>query len=184
MAVLFVVVEGEVLDTGRHAVALQPADIGDNHRGDEPGIFAHVFEVAAAERCAQDVHAGSEDHVLAPIAGFLAKAAAVVPRQRGVPGGSQTGQRGEGHTRVVGLSSLFPFIPEHVGTHAVRTIVGPEIGKAQAGNTARGELTLCMEDIDLLLQGHPAHGVVDAALDGLAVIEVKGLLRKSEKRQR
>ena len=184
MAVLFVVVEGEMLDTGCHTVALQPADIGDDHRGDQVRIFAHVFEVAAAERCAQNVHAGSEDHVLAPIAGFLAKAAAVVPRQRGVPGGSQTGQRREGHTRVVGLSGLFPFVPEHVGTHTVRAVVGPEIGKAQARNTARGELALCMEDIDLLLQGHPAHGVVDAALDGLAVIEVKGLLRRDKKWQR
>lgn len=151
MAILLIIVQSEVLDTGGYAVALQSLNIGHYHRGGKIRILAQILEITASEGCAQDVHAWSKDHVLATVEGFLPKTATIMPGQRGIPGSGETGQCGKGHAGVVGLSGLFPFIPQHVGAHPVRAIIGPEVGETKTRNTARGELALGVDDMDLFL---------------------------------
>ncbi len=130
MAVFLVVVEAEVLHTGRCARALQALDIGHHHARCQQGILAHVLKVAAIQRGAVDVHTRSQDHILATVARFLTQAAAIEARQFGIPRGGQASQSGKCHTRVIGLPSLLPLVPQDIGAHAVRSVIGPEVGKA------------------------------------------------------
>ena len=85
MTVLLIVVQAEVFDTRCRAGALQPLDVGGHHARCQQRVLTHVLEVAAVQRCAVDVHTGSQDHVLAAVARFLTQAAAVQARQVGVP---------------------------------------------------------------------------------------------------
>ena len=167
MAVLLIVVQTVVLDAGGHSECLHALHVGHHHAAREVGVLAHVFEVASAEWRAIDVHAGAQYHVLATIECFLAQAVAVEPAEVGVPGGGQARQCGEGHTGVVGLSGLLPLVPKHVGAHAVRAVIGPEVGEAQTLHSGTGELALCMDDIDLLGEGHALQRVLDTLLNAL-----------------
>ena len=131
MTVFLVVVQRIVLHAGSDAFRLQSLNIRHYHPRGQEGVFAHILEVAAIERGAEDVHARAQHHTLVAIEGFFAQALAVETGEVGVPGGSQTGEGREGHTRVVGLSGLLPFIPEHIGSHAMRTVVGPQVGESE-----------------------------------------------------
>ena len=125
MAIFLIVVQGIVLHTGRNAFRLEPLDIRHHHARGEPGIFAHILEVTTSQGCAVDIHARAKNHGLATIKGFLAETLAIETGHLRIPCGSQTGEGREGHTRVVGLSGLYPFVPQYIGTHTVRTIIGP-----------------------------------------------------------
>ena len=80
MAVFLIVVETEVLHTCCRSSALQSLNIGNHHAGCQQRILAHVLKVAAIQRGAVDVHAGTQDHVLAAITCFLAQATAIEAR--------------------------------------------------------------------------------------------------------
>ena|SRR6185437_4501597 len=63
VAILFLVVAGEVLDAGGDAGELHAFDVADGQARGEIGVFAEVFAVAAAEGRAMDVHGGPEQHL-------------------------------------------------------------------------------------------------------------------------
>ena len=77
MAILLIVVQCVVLYACRHAARLQSLDVRHHHPRCEIRVFAHVFEVASAERCAVDVHAGTQNHVLSTIECLFAEAVSV-----------------------------------------------------------------------------------------------------------
>ena len=137
MAIFLVVVQTIVLHACRHALRLQSLYVGHYHDRGEIRVFAHVLEVTSVEGSAVDVDAGSQDHVLATIESLLAQCLAVDTAHLRVPGGCKTGKGRESHTRVVGLSCLVPFVPQHVGAHTVWTIVSPEVRKSQSWNSSR-----------------------------------------------
>jgi hypothetical protein len=56
----------------------------------------------------------------------------------------------------------------------MRTIVRPHVGESETLHARAGELRLRMDDGNLLLEGHPAQGIVDALLNGLGLVEVDG----------
>ena len=177
VSVLLVVVERVVLHARRHAVALQSLDVRHHHGRREPRVLAHVLKVAPVERRAVDVDARAQQDVLAAIQGFLAKAPAIEASHVRVPCGGETGERGERHARVVALAGLHPFVPKHVGAHAVRAIVGPEVGQAKAGHATGGELALRVNHANLLVERHARERVFHALLYVLGVIEVDGQCR-------
>ena len=154
VAMLLIVVQAEVLHTGRCTRALQALDVGHHHAGCQQRILAHVFEISAIQWRAVDVHARTQDHVLAAVTCFLTQAAAIQARQFGIPRGCQARQCREGHARVVGLASLLPLVPEDVGAHAVRSVVSPEVRHTQSLHARRGEFALCMDDGNLLIERH------------------------------
>ena len=171
-AVFLVVVQGKVLHAGSHAVALQPLNVGHHHGRGQAGILAHVLKVAAAQRRAAHVHARAQYHVLAAVQGLLAQAAAIEPGHRRVPRSGQAGESREGHTRVVGVASLLPLVPQHVGAHPVRAVVGPEVGQAQALHPRSRKLALRVYHGNLLVEGHAAQGIVDALFHRLPLVEI------------
>ena len=173
MAILLVVVQRIVLHAGRHALRLQSLHVGHHHARGQPRVLAHVLEVAAAKRSAIDVHARAENHVLAAITSLLAQALAVETCQVRIPSSRQTRQGGEGHTRVVGLTGLHPLVPEHVGTNAVRAVVGPEVGHSQTRNACCREFRLCVDHADFLVERHARQCVFDALLHGLRLVEIE-----------
>ncbi|CCY64711.1 putative uncharacterized protein [Prevotella sp. CAG:1124] len=154
VAVLLVVVQCEVLYARADAVGLESDDVRHHHPRGEIRVFAHVLEVASAERGAQDVDARAKNHVFLAVAGLLAERHAVDERHPRVPRGGKTRQRGECHARVVSLSGLHPLVPKHVGTYAVRAVVGPELGYAETCHAGRAELALGVDYGDFLVERH------------------------------
>lgn len=176
VAVGFAVVQREVLHAGRHAVLLQPLDVGHHDAAGQVGILAHVLEVAAVERRAVNVHARAQDDVLAAVAGFFAQAFPVETGHVRIPRGSQAGQRGEGHARVVGPAGLVPLVPFHLGADAVGPVVGPEFGDAEAWHPGAAEFRLGVDHVDFLLKRHAPQRVLYPFLDGTAFVQVDGRL--------
>ena len=174
VAVHLVVVQRVVLDTRGDAVRLQSADVRHNHARRQQRVFAHVLEVASAQRRAQHVDARAQEHVLAAVKGFLAERLSVGAGHRRVPRSGKTRKRGEGHARVVGLPGLHPFVPKHVGTHAVGTVVGPELGYAEACHAWRAELALGVDDGYLLGRSHASEGVLHTLLYRFGIVKVDG----------
>ena len=177
MAILLVVVQRIVLHTGGHALRLETLHIGHHHTGGEQRVLTHILEVPSTERRTIDVDTRTEDDALLTIEGLLTEALAIEARHLGVPCGRQTGQCGEGHTRVVGLSGLHPLVPEHIGTNTMRTVVGPEVREAQTLHTRTGELRLRMDHSDLLIERHPGQGILDALFHRLRLVEIDRCLR-------
>ncbi len=167
VAVLLIVVEAIVLYAGGNAQGLHLLHVGHHHAAGQVGVFAHVLEVASAQRRAVDVHAGAQYHVLAAVEGLLAKAVAVEGGHLGVPCGGQAGKGREGYAGVVRLPRLLPLVPQHVGAHAVRAVVRPEVGEAQPLDAGAGELALGVYDVDFLGERHAPQGILNARLDVL-----------------
>ena len=174
MTIFLVVVQGVVLHTGSDTLRLEASDVWHYHPGCQPGVFAHILEVTASKRCAIDVHARTEHHAFVAVESLLAQALAIEAGHTGIPGGGKTGKGWEGHARVVGLSGLYPLIPEHVRTHAMRAVVCPEVRESEAFHTRRREFRLRMNDGNLLVERHATQGIVDALFDGLRLVEVDG----------
>ena len=172
MAILLIVVQGIVLHTGGHALRLEALHIGHHHTGGEQGVLTHIFEVTSAERRTIDIDTRTEDDTLLTIEGLLTEALAIETGHLRVPCGRQTGQRRKGYARVVGLSGLHPFIPKHIWAHAMRTVISPEVREAQALHTRTGELRLCMDHGDLLVERHPGQGILNALLHRLRLVEI------------
>ena len=167
-----------MLHTRCHAFRLQSLYVGHHHARSQIRVFAHIFKVAATQRRAVDVHAGSQYHSLSAIESLFAEVLAIQTRELRVPRSSQTGERRESHARVVGLVGLLPLVPQHVGAHSVRTVVGPEVREAQALHAGRREFGLSMNHGNLLVEGHAAQRIFYALLHGFALVEVnRHLLR-------
>ena len=154
MAVVLVVVQRIVFDAGSHTIGLQSLHVGHHHARGKVRVLAHILKVTASQRSAVDIDARTKYHVLATIQSLLAKTHTIETGHLRVPCGSQTGQCGKGHTRVVGLSGLFPLIPEDIGTYAMRSVIGPEILETQSFHSCRREFALCMNHCNLLVERH------------------------------
>ena len=162
MAVYFVVVQREVLHTGRDTVALYTLYVRHYHLRCQIWVFAHVLEITSVERCTVDIDAGAEQHAFVAVTGFLANAFAVKQSHVGVPGSRQSGQRGKGGTGVVSPFGLLPFVPQHFGAHPHRAVGTPDFGDTQTRHTRGAELALGMDKVDFLTQGHTAESVLHA----------------------
>ena len=105
MPVVLLVVHGEVLDRCDHALRLHAVDIGNHQRRIQERIFGEVFEVAARQGRAGDVHAGAEQKVDAARAGIPAQTLADSARQLDIPTGGQRNAGGIGGRRSPGAHS-------------------------------------------------------------------------------
>ena len=56
----------------------------------------------------------------------------------------------------------------------MRAVGSPQLGDTQTGNTCRGELTLSVNNCNLLIEGHTRHSVVDTSLNFNFGVEVVG----------
>ena len=174
VAVGLLVIECEMFHAGGNAVLLHLLDVGNDHPRGEVGILAHVLEIAAVERRAVDVHAGSQQDVLLAVARLLADGFAIQRRHFGIPRRGKARQRRESRAGVVRPAGLVPFVPQDLGADAVRAVGAPHLGNAQARNARRREFRLRMQDGDLLFEGHARKGVFDPLFDRLRLVEVDG----------
>ncbi len=172
MAILLIIVKSIVLDASRNALGLKALNIRHHHARGQPGIFAHILEVTTTQRGAIDIDARTQNHGFATIEGFLAKALAIETGHLRIPSGSQTSEGWECHTRIVGLTSLFPLVPTYIGTYAMRTIIRPHIGESQALHTRAGELRLGMNHGYLFFERHTTECIVDTLLYWLTFVEI------------
>ena len=180
------VVDGEMLHAGRHAVLLHALHIGHDHARREIRVFAHILEVAAVQRRAVDVYPGAEQHVFTAVAGLLADGTAVERRHFGIPRGGEARQRRKGRARIVRPARLVPFVPQHFGADAVRAVGTPHFGNAQARNACRGEFRLRMQQRHFFFERHTREGIRDTLLKRLRLVEIErdiaGTLRSSAAR--
>ena len=174
VAVLLLIVQREVLDAGGDAVLLHLLNIGNHHPRSEERIFAHILEIAAVERRAVDVHAGTQQDVLFAVAGLLADGLPVEGRHLGVPRRGEARQGRECRAGVVRPARLIPFVPQHLGADAVGTVGTPHLGDTQTRNARRREFRLRMQDGHLLFEGHAREGVLHPFFKRLRLVEVDG----------
>ena len=130
-AVEFLVVHGEVLDAGAHALAFYPVHEGGGHVAGHQRVFGIVLEVAPTQRVAVDVHARGQQHVDAKGPHLAPKCRAHPPHQGRIPAAGQ--QRGHRKRRgVVGFGAV--AAARGGNAHASRPIRKRERGDAQPGN--------------------------------------------------
>ena len=172
MTVLLIVVQTVVLHAGCHTLRLQSLYVGHHHPRGEIGILTHILEVASSERGTEDIHAWAQNDTLLAVEGLLTETLAIETGHVGIPCGSETGECGERHTRIVGLSCLYPLVPEHIRTHPVRAVVSPQVGEAETFHTRARELRLRMDHGDLLIEGHAFQGILDTLFHRFRLIEV------------
>ena len=172
VAILLIIVQSKVLYTCGNTVRLQSLNVGNNHTRSQIRVFAHVFEVASAERSAQNVDTWTKNHVLATIECLLAECLSVAVSQLRIPRCSKTRERRKRHTGVICLSGLHPFVPKHIGTDTMRTVVSPEIRHAETGDAGRTEFALRMDYGDLLVESHAFKCVFHALFNGLSRIQI------------
>ncbi len=183
VAVRLLVVERIVLDACGHALLLYLADVGHGHLAGKVGVLAHVLEVAASERRAVYVDAGTEQHVLLAVARLGTYRAAVERRHVAVPSRGQGRERGIGRARVVGPAGLLPLVPQHLGTYAVRAVGAPQLGDAQTRHAGRREFRLGVDHGYLFVERHSRQCVLDALLDSGGGVEIdRSLLCLGERR--
>ena len=96
---IFLVVGGEMLEGCAHTLALNPVDPRRGHLAREIGVFGEILEVAATQGRALHVVAGAKQHIHAQGHTLLAQGHAHLAQQLHIPGGGQTGRRGEGRGR-------------------------------------------------------------------------------------
>ena len=168
------VVDGEMLHAGRHAVFLHALHIGDDHLRRQVRVLTHVFESPSVERGASHVDAGTQQDVLAAIAGFFAYALSEEPGVLPVPGRGERGKGGIGGAGVVGPSGLAPLVPEDLGPYAVGTVGVPDLRDAQPGHARGAEFGLGVGHRHFLLQGHPREGVFHPLLERSGGVQVGG----------
>ena len=168
------VVDGKVLYAGRHAVLLYASHIGDDHLGGQIRVLTHVFEGAAVEGGASHVDAGTQQDVLAAVAGLFADAPAEEQGVLPVPGGGERRKGGISGAGVIGPSGLAPLVPEDLGPYAVGAVRMPDLRDAQPGDTGRTELGLGVGHRHLFLQGHPGEGVLHPLFKRGGGVQVSG----------
>ena len=131
----FLIVQGKMFHADGHAVLLHLLDVGHAHHAGQIGVFAHILEITAIQRRTVDVDAGTEQHVLLAVNGFLADGFTILGGHLGIPRSCQTGQGRKSGDAVVGLVGVAPVVPIDFGTHAVRAVAPPQFGNAEAGHT-------------------------------------------------
>ena len=87
VAVVFLLVQGKMLDGRHHSLFLHAADIGRSCLAGQIGVFAVVFEVASAKGAAIDVHARAQHDLHAVGLGSATDASTHLPHRIAVPAG-------------------------------------------------------------------------------------------------
>ena len=147
VAVRLLVVAGEVLRTGGDAVFLDAAHNGRRRASGDERILGEVFEVAAAQRIAVNVHAGRKQHVAALFDHLAADRLVQALNENRVPRAGQS--------RAAGQQGGVILQPDAGG--AVRRCDGRHAERAQALRDAAhdGGVAFCAE--------RAVHGDVAAA---------------------
>ena len=91
LAIDLLIVQSEMFDTGRYAIALHSVDIRNHHNGGEIWVLSHILKVTAIEGRAVNIDTGSEQNGFIAVAGLLSNGLTVSISHVRVPGGSQTG---------------------------------------------------------------------------------------------
>ena len=141
-AELLLIVEDIMLYTGSYAVSLNTIDVGHHHLRSQARIFAHIFEVAAIEWGAIDVHTRAKKDGFAAIARLLSHIKTIGESEVTIPGGGKAGQRRIGRDGVAVPSRIAPIIPVDFGTHTMRAIAVAHLGDTKTRYTGGGELRL------------------------------------------
>ncbi len=118
------VVGRKVFGRCAHAVTLDAPDIGGGHLPAQQRVFREVLEVAAAQRVAMDVHAGSQQHVHTVFQRFIAQYGGGFLHQFRVPG--------TGHERPHGKTGghMVLRVPRGVDAYTRRTVGKHGLGDA------------------------------------------------------
>ncbi len=160
----FLFVESIVLDATRHAIALQALYVGYAHARGKDGVLAHVFKVAAVERCAIQIDTRAQQHRFLAIARFLAHHASVKGGKAGLPRSGKASESRERSARVIGPTGMVPFVPLYLHAHPVRAVAGIQFGYTQTGNAGARELRLGITQSHFLFKSHLAEQSLDASL--------------------
>ena len=169
----FLIVGGEMFDTGADALGLLAADVIDGDARGEEGIFAKVFKVAATERRALNVDARAEHDVFVTLLGFLPDDGAVLVGEVGIEGGGEANGGGHGGGEIVAVLEVFEVLSD-LFADAERAVVHPKFGNAEARHAGNGESGLRMNHGDFFFQRDAREEIVDALADGFGVVEVCG----------
>ena len=125
------VVGGEVLERGAHALGLHAGDDADRLMAGQVRVLGPIFEAAAAERVALDVDGGGPDHGHLLLDALLGHRLADLVDEFRVPGAGQAGRRreaGGGHGVVEiglagaggqGLAQAVGAVGDHVAGNAL-----------------------------------------------------------------
>ena len=161
-----------MLHTSRNALGLQALDVRHHHAGGEIWVFAHIFKVTAVERCAENVHTGTENHVFVAVESLLSKALAIDAGKRWVERSGEASERGKSDTRVVGLSRLAPFVPQHIGANSMWSVIGPQVGESETRHAGCRKFTLCMYYGDFFIESHAVERIFDSLFYRFCLIEI------------
>ena len=156
-AVRLLRVHGVVFRRGAHALALHAADVGCRYLARHQRVFREVFEVAAAQRVAMQVHARTQYHVAAILHRLLADGRAYALQQVCVPCCRQTRPDGE----ACGVEGLRGALTSGVDAHAGRSVSEHRCRYAQSWDGRR-------------LSGCSRHAVGAVAHHGVLAEEVLG----------
>ena len=143
----FLVVGGEVLERGAHALGLHACDDADCLMARQIRVFGPVFEAAAAKRVALDVHAGTEDYGNLLLNALFGHGFADPVDEFRVPRAGQTSGRrkaGGRHAVVqidfagggrVGLAQAVGAIGDHIAGNALgfNTLQMPSVAAGSQG---------------------------------------------------
>src|SRR5690606_19486752 len=154
--IVLLVVRGEVLERRAHALRLDAAhERGAQHPRDD-GVFGPVLEIAAAQRGALDVDAGSEQHADLLDRGLDAEGAADPLDQLGIPRRAEPRRRREAGRRDA-LADAEVIASATLLAQAVRSVRHPD--RRDAGALHRGGVpeVPAAGQRRLLFEGEPAH---------------------------
>src|ERR1035438_1257644 len=124
------------------ALALHARNVAYSDAGTQEWIFAEVFEIAAIDRLAVNIHAGAEHEVYAAGACVLADSRANSFGKSRIPRSGQSDPGRVDRGRKAG-----------VGAHSDGTVGHFERGKVEPGHGANGEAGAA-DVVDLLFQRH------------------------------
>ncbi len=151
-AVGLLVVRGEMLGACGHVGFLHAVDDGGALHGGQQRVFAHVFEIAAAQRAAFDVDRGAQNHVFAAPARLLPERFAGEMGERGIPcGGHGRSARQVGH----GVACVVPRRPVAVmgvRAHTHRAVVEDHGRDAQPLHALRVKQGGAVDHANLLFE--------------------------------
>ena len=171
-------VDGKVLGTHAHALALYALDDGGTDGSRHDGVFRIILEVAAAQGVTVKVHARAQDDVDAILQRLVADGPSHLFHQFGVPCRGQAGADGEPR----GIERLAGAVAVGVDMHAGRSVghyrcrySQPRYGYRRAGRTGHELLLVAQhgsganevvaaaahQQLCFLFQGHGLQHLVD-----------------------
>lgn len=149
------------------------ANVADAHLRGEERVFAEVFKIPPAKRCAQDVNARTEHDVLAARPRLLANGFTFAEAEIGIPARGQTNAGGHGGGEIIRATGRRPGVRPDVLAHAMRAVIEPAARDAETRNRGRGEFGIRVDEGNLLLQRQPRKQIIHAHFERLRDIKVK-----------